>query len=105
MARLSEDTIARVKACKGVYSCGDVARHFAISKSTVSDLWNDKRYTHLSPAPEPDNVASSRVSRAVVQEDAPLLLSRGMKPNEVAEHIGISERTLYRHIGRTVVFT
>lgn len=102
---LSMDKIARIKACRGVYSTGDTARHFGISKSTVHDVWNDKRYGAVAPSPEPDNVVSTRVSRAVVQEDAPLLLSRGLSPTDVAHTLGISRSTLYRHIGSTVVFT
>lgn len=103
--RLTPDMVARIKACRGVYSVGDTARHFGISKSTVSDLWNNKRYTDVCAAPEPDNVITSRVPAAVVREEAHVLLQRGLNAEEVARTIGVARSTLYEHIGSVVVFT
>lgn len=92
------DTIARIKACRGVYTLGDTARHFHVSKDTVHNIWSGKRHTRIAEAPEPPNVITARVSPDVIKEDGRTLLERGMSINEAAVEIGVSPNTLRKHI-------
>ena len=95
---MSPDKAARIKACHGVYTVGDTARYFGVSKSTVHDIWRGKTHVHVSPALEPDNVKVTRVSREVISEDGPVLLMRGHSPAQAAHALGVSERTFKRHM-------
>lgn len=97
--RLHPDTVARIKACHSVYSVGDTARHFNVSKSTVHDIWTGRRHTNTPAAPEPDNVKVSRISPDIIAEDAAVLMDRGMSLSEVAEAIGVSPNTVRKHTG------
>lgn len=93
---MSPEKVARIKACKGTYSVRDTARFFGESKTAVHDIWQGKRYTHTPPALEVDDVICTRVSRDIVVEDAPILLSRGLNVVETAQALGVGKTRLYQ---------
>lgn len=80
---------------------GDTARHFNVSKSTVHDLWHEKRHTSVPEAPEAPNVITSRVSPDCIAADLPIVLedARG-NVREAAVRMGIPRSTLQRHIAK-----
>lgn len=87
--------VSRIKACQGVYSVGDTANYFRVSKSTVHDIWSGKRHGNVMPDSEPANIVSSRVPADVVVEDGQMLLARGMTVAQAAAQIGIGKSTMY----------
>lgn len=95
---LSPNTVARIKACKGVYSIGDTAKYFHCSKSSVHAIWTGKRHRDIVEAPEPANIISSRVDAQTILEDGRTLLQRGMKVTEAAAVLGVGKTTLYDHL-------
>jgi predicted DNA-binding protein (UPF0251 family) len=91
---LNPETVARIKACQGVYSLSDCARHFGVSKGSVHNVWNGKYHSQVQPANEPDNVRTTRVSKDVIHEDGRVLLERGLNVREAAAELGVSHVTL-----------
>lgn len=91
---INPDVVARIKACQGVYSVGDTANYFGVSKSTVHRIWNGA-HSHVAPAEEPANINSSRIPSDVIVEDGKRLLARGMKVTQVAQALGVSKTTVY----------
>ena len=92
--------VSRIKSCKGLYSVGDTAKYFNVSKSTVHDLWSGRYRRDVPEAPEPPNVKTTRVSPDVILEDGRRLLERGMKIEEAAAKLGVSPSTLRRHLNK-----
>lgn len=95
---LNPDTVARIKACQGVYSLRDTARHFNVSPATVHKAWHGKTHTDVPAALEPPNVISKRVSADIIVEDGRTLLQRGLSLQEAADQIGVGKTTLYNHM-------
>lgn len=96
--RLTADKAARIKACRGVYSLRDTARHFNVSPATVHAVWHNKRHTDVPEAPEPPNVKSTRISPDIIVEEGRTLLERGLSLQEAADEIGVGRTTLYTHL-------
>ena len=94
---INPDIIARIKACQNVYSIGDTANYFGVSKSTVHRIWNGA-HSEIAPAEEPANIKSSRIPSDVIVEDGKTLLARGMKVTEVADALGVSKTTVYNRL-------
>lgn len=93
---INPDTAARIKACQGVYSMGDTAKYFGVSKRTVHSLWHGKTHVDVSPAPEAVNINSSRIPHDVIAQDVQTLLGRGMTIEEAAQEIGVSRTTVFQ---------
>lgn len=98
MTMIDIQTIAQIKACEGVYSMGDTARHFGVSKDTVHRIWTGKAHTNVPAAVEPANVISTRVPAEVIVEDGERLLGRGMSVAEAARQLGVSKTTMYQRL-------
>lgn len=96
--KLTTDEVARMKACEGIYSIGDVAHYFGVSKTTVHYAWSGKRHSEIEAADDIEDIPTSRVRREVIEEDAPVYLARGYDYDRTAEALGISKRTLYRYL-------
>lgn len=96
--RIDIDTAARIKACKGLYSIGDCAKHFGVSKRTVHSIWHGETHRHVREASEAPNVKTSRVHPDIVREDGKTLLARGLSMKEAAVVIGVSPTTLRNHL-------
>jgi transposase len=87
VTHLDPKTVAQIKASQdNGYSLGDVARHFAVSKSTVSRIW----------ATEAPRITTARTPRAYLAEDAVILQKRGMSAHQIAAHLGVSRQTVWR---------
>jgi transposase len=99
---ISPDTAARIKACRGVYSIGDTARHFGVAKSTVHGIWTGKRHEQVYET-EPVNIKSSRIAPDILVDDGKTLIRRGMSVAEAADALGVSKSTLYAHFNRAGV--
>ena len=91
---MKAETVSSIKACRGIYSVGDTARHFKVSKSTVHDIWTGKTHGYV-PEEEPPYITTTRVPKAVILEDYPILKERGYSKEEIANHFGIARSTLY----------
>ena len=95
---INPNTVARIKACQGVYGLRDTAKYFNVSPATVHNVWTGKRHSDVPEAPEPPNVISTRVSPDVIVEDGRTLLERYNGDYEkAAAELGVSSTTLYRH--------
>jgi transposase len=99
---ISPDKAARIAACHGVYSVGDTARHFAVSKSTVHNIWTGRTHKNVMQA-EPVNVRTSRVPSDILIEDGTTLLRRGRSVAQAAQELGVATSTLYAHLNRAGV--
>jgi len=91
------ETIARIKACRGLYSTGDTAKFFGVSKSLVHDVWTGSRHGSVE-ASEAPNIRSTRIAPDLLIDEAQTLLERGMKVPEVADELGVHGTTVYRHM-------
>jgi hypothetical protein len=87
-------TAAQIKACQGVYSLSDTARHFGVGKASVHRIWNGETHGAVAPGDTP-NVVSKRVPKDILIDDGQVLLQRGLSLNEAADTLGVSKTTLY----------
>lgn len=94
---IDAQTVARIKACKNMYSIGDTARYFNVSKSTVHDIWTGKRHRNVE-ATEPAEINATRIRADLLLDDAQTLLERGMTVREVADTLGVAPITINRHL-------
>lgn len=97
---MSPDTVARIKACKGVYSVRDTANFFGVSKTTVHEIWMGRRHVGVSPA-EPPNIQSTR--KLVDTQDVRNLLARGYNITQIAIALGVSRSTIYDRLNAAPV--
>lgn len=100
---LSPDLVARIKACKGVYSLNDTARHFTVSKDTVHRIWHRKAHTDVQAATEAPYVKRARVPANEIREEAAWLLSAGTSVEEVAQQLGVSPNRIKREVGPSLM--
>lgn len=91
--------VASLKACKGLYSVGDTARHFGVSKGTVWNVWHGRTHTDVRPVEEAPRLTTTRVKPEIIKEDYPILKNRGLTPDEIASYFGIAKTTLWRYTG------
>lgn len=96
--RLDPQTVAKIKACRGVYPLTDTARQFSVAKSTVSDIWYGRTHAAVSPTETP-NVQVSRLGPEVIREEVAVLRGRGYNMREIAEQLNTPLSTLYRKAG------
>lgn len=96
--RLDATAVAEIRAAQDLYRPIDVARHYGIHRSHVKRIWDGEVHAGIAPAEEPPNVITRR-RPSELSEDIRLLLSRGKTPDEVAEVMGISIRSVYAHKG------
>jgi transposase-like protein len=101
---ISPDKAARIAACNGIYSIGDTARHFRVSKSTVYNIWTGKTHKNVMSV-EPANVRTSRVPSDILIEDGTTLLRRGKTVAQAADELGVAASTLYAHLNKAGVQT
>jgi len=101
--RLSKEQVAEIKACEGVYSVGDVARYYNLSKSTVHDIWTGVLHRDVEPADDVAEIPTKRVRAIVIEEDAPVYLQRGYDYKRCAEALGIHVTTLRRYVNQGLV--
>ena len=94
---MSTEVAAAIKACQGIYSMGDTAKHFSISKSTVFNIWHGNTHTGVAPTEAPW-IKPSRVSKDVIKEDYPVLRQRGWSIDQIASHLGVGRTTVYKTI-------
>ena len=90
---LNPDTAARIKACRGVYSVRDTARHFNVSVGTVQNIWHGRTHVQVSPTETPW-VERRRRPVAEIQEEASFLLSTGSSVEETAQRLGVGQRRI-----------
>lgn len=90
-------TAAQIKACKGVYSVRDTARHFNVSPGTVHNIWQNRTHSHVI-ATEAPYVNRAKVPSHVIKEDAEWLLSNGTPLDEVAARIGVSKESIMKEV-------
>lgn len=98
MNRLTNEAVAEIKACQGVYRASDTARTYEVARSTVTRIWAGTRQAQINAAPEVPNVVS-RNRPSELQDDIRLLLDRGLSTEEVASELGVSERSVYAYRG------
>lgn len=96
--QLTTTTVANIKASEGVYRASDVGRHYGVHRSTVCRIWQGQIHRDVSPAPDFPDI-HTRLRGEDLTEEIRTLLARGMKPSEIAEHLGIAERTVWYHRG------
>lgn len=89
--------VAEIKACRNVYRAADVARHYGINPSTVTKIWEGQRRAGIKPAAEPPNI-NTKPRMKDLAEDIVILLKRGHTAKEVANTVGLSERSVYRAV-------
>lgn len=94
---LNPRTAAQIKACRGVYSVGDTARHFQVSKGTVHNIWQGRTHSAVRPSEAP-YVNRSRVPASQIREDAEWLLRAGTPVEEVAKRIGVTPSRLKKEV-------
>ena len=95
--RLTEAQAAEIKASEAVYRASDLARHYGVNRSTVARIWAGSIWQEVQPSDIP-NIKTK--TRAVdLAEDINLLIARGMKVDEVAQHLGLSRSTIYAYRG------
>ena len=94
MTALSPDQALEALACREVYTVGDTARHFGVSKSTIARLWRFDRDT--ADLPEPPNIWHTRTTDDLILADGQLLLNRGLTLDQAAAHLGVSTMTFTR---------
>ena len=88
------DKRQQIAACQGIYRAADVARAYDVHRSTVTRIWARAAVVNQ----EPPNI-QTRPRPSELQEDIRLLLNRGMTVKEVADALGISERSVYQYRG------
>lgn len=93
--RLTESAVSEIRACQGVYRQSDVARAYGVHRSNVSRIWRGQQHSKVMPAPEPPNIEAGKTPE-IVKDDVMILANRGMRPNEIADELGISLVTVYR---------
>lgn len=98
---MNSTVIAEIKACEGIYRAADVARHYGVHPSTVTLYWQGRRRADISPAPDFPDI-QTRLYGSYLHEEIQTRLKRGMTVSEVANALGINERTVYLH--KVVVF-
>ena len=91
---MTTDKVAEIKACAGVYRASDVARHYNVHRSTVTRIWHNQRHADVSPASDFPDIYTPLYG-AYLDEEIMRLLHRGMRPADVAQVLGISERTVW----------
>lgn len=103
MRMINPDTAGRIKACRGVYSVGDTAKHFGVSKDTVHRIWTEKAHTDVPVAPETPYVNRSRVPASEVKEEATWLIRAGSTVEEAAQRIGVSPSRIKREVAPSLM--
>jgi DNA invertase Pin-like site-specific DNA recombinase len=82
--------VALIRASEGLYRSTEVAKAYAVHRSTVTRIWAGCIHKDIDPAPEPPNIITKARPRDVA-DDIRMLLDRGMTHQEVAEALGISK--------------
>lgn len=90
--KLTKDQIAEIKACEGVYTASDVARHYGIARFYVGKVWRGENHKDVAPA---DDFPDIEVQKPFLDEmDVFALYMRGMKASEIAAVLGWGEKTI-----------
>lgn len=99
---LNPQTAAQILACRNVYSVGDTARHFGVSKGTVHNIWNGRTHGAVRPSEAP-YVNRTRIPSSEIKEEAEHLLRAGTDIKEAAQRIGVSPNRIKREVAPTLL--
>jgi len=88
---------AQIKACRGVYSVRDTAKHFNVSVGTVHNIWQGRTHEAVR-ASEAPFVNRARVPASQIREDAEWLLRSGSSVEEAAQRIGVPAARIKKEV-------
>lgn len=88
---------AGMKACRGIYSVGDTAKHYGVSKGTVWNVWNNVTHADVKPSEAP-YIQKTRVPWTEIREEYSYLNDNGYTIETIAKRIGVSVGTVKKAI-------